>query len=152
MAHKALIGGTAYEISGGKTLIDGTAFSIKNGKTLIGGTAYEVGFGGFEIVIDLGAVTADRWHSGFDIYTSGDHPIIISPFPAGYDACTHIVIDGEMYEVTTTIDEGYSVSYRTVDATDLYDIILYTYDNPSSSVTARYRTEGTHTIQLGILS
>lgn len=43
MAHKPLIDGTAYEISGGKALIDGTAFSIKNGKTLIDGTAYEVG-------------------------------------------------------------------------------------------------------------
>ena len=45
MAHKTLIGGTAYEISGGKTLIGGTAYSIDKGKTLVGGTAYEVGFG-----------------------------------------------------------------------------------------------------------
>ena len=44
MAHKTLIGGTAYEISGGKTLVDGTAYSIDKGKTLVGGTAYEVGF------------------------------------------------------------------------------------------------------------
>ena len=44
MAHKTLIDGTAYEISGGKTLINGTAYKIKNGKTLVGGTAYEVGF------------------------------------------------------------------------------------------------------------
>ena len=44
MAHKTLIGGTIYEISGGKTLVGGTAYSIKNGKTLVGGTAYEVGF------------------------------------------------------------------------------------------------------------
>lgn len=44
MAHKTLVGGTAYEISGGKTLVGGTAYSIKNGKTLVGGTAYEIGF------------------------------------------------------------------------------------------------------------
>lgn len=44
MAHKTLIGGTAYEISGGKTLVNSTAYEIKNGKTLVGGTAYEVGF------------------------------------------------------------------------------------------------------------
>ena len=44
MAHKTLIGGTAYEVSGGKTLVDGTAYSIKNGKTLVEGTAYEVRF------------------------------------------------------------------------------------------------------------
>lgn len=46
MAHKALIGGTAYEISGGKALVGGTAYSIDKGKTLVDGTAYEVGFGG----------------------------------------------------------------------------------------------------------
>lgn len=45
MAHKTLIGGTAYEITGGKTLVNGTAYSIKSGKTLVDGTAYEVGFG-----------------------------------------------------------------------------------------------------------
>ena len=44
MAHKTLIGGTAYEIGGGKTLVGGTAYSIDKGKTLVGGTAYEVGF------------------------------------------------------------------------------------------------------------
>lgn len=44
MAHKTLIGGTAYKISGGKTLVNGTAYSIYKGKTLVGGTAYEIGF------------------------------------------------------------------------------------------------------------
>lgn len=44
MAHKALIGGTAYEISGGKTLVGGTAYSVDNGKTLVGGTAYPIEF------------------------------------------------------------------------------------------------------------
>ncbi len=55
MAHKTLIGGTAYEISGGKTLVGGTAYSIKNGKTLVGGTAYEVGFGGAMATVTLEA-------------------------------------------------------------------------------------------------
>lgn len=45
MAHKTLINGTSYEISGGKTLVNDTAYSIDKGKTLVGGTAYEVGFG-----------------------------------------------------------------------------------------------------------
>ena len=53
MAHKTLIGGTAYEISGGKTLVDGTAYSIKNGKTLIDGTAYEIGFGPDVVIVDI---------------------------------------------------------------------------------------------------
>ena len=45
MAHKTLVNGTAYEISGGKALVGGTAYEIGKGKTLVGGTAYEIGFG-----------------------------------------------------------------------------------------------------------
>lgn len=45
MAHKTLVNGTSYEISGGKTLVNGTAYSISGGKTLVGGTAYGIGFG-----------------------------------------------------------------------------------------------------------
>lgn len=58
MAHKTLVGGTAYEISGGKTLVNGTVYNIKNGKTLVGGTAYEVGFG-CEIFIDVDPARLD---------------------------------------------------------------------------------------------
>lgn len=45
MAHKTLIGGTAYNISSGKSLVSGTTYSIKGGKTLIGGTGYSINFG-----------------------------------------------------------------------------------------------------------
>ena len=53
MAHKTLVNGTAYEISGGKPLIDGTAYSIKNGKPLVGGTAYEIEFGSPMVTVTL---------------------------------------------------------------------------------------------------
>ena len=42
MAHKTLISGTAYSVSGGRELIGGTGYGCKAGKTLIGGTVYEV--------------------------------------------------------------------------------------------------------------
>ncbi len=45
MAHKILIGGTAYEVKGGKCLVNGTAYSIKKGRTLIGGAGYDITFG-----------------------------------------------------------------------------------------------------------
>lgn len=44
MAHKTLVGGTAYEVTGGKCLVSGTAYSIKKGRTLVGGTGYDVLF------------------------------------------------------------------------------------------------------------
>ena len=54
MAHKTLIGGTAYEITGGKALVNGTGYSIDKGKTLVGGTAYEVGFASWPDDLDTG--------------------------------------------------------------------------------------------------
>lgn len=62
MAHKTLVGGTAYEISGGKALIDGTAYSIKNGKALIGGTAYEVAFEKIVLVTITKNKEADKFN------------------------------------------------------------------------------------------
>lgn len=44
MAHKTLIGGTAYKIKGGRDLIGGTGYAKKNGKALINGTAYDIPF------------------------------------------------------------------------------------------------------------
>ena len=40
MAHKTLISGTAYSVTGGRELIGGTGYDCKAGKTLIGGTAF----------------------------------------------------------------------------------------------------------------
>ena len=48
MAHKALIGGTAYGILGGRTLIGGTGYGISKGRTLVGGTGYDIAFGAAE--------------------------------------------------------------------------------------------------------
>lgn len=44
MAGKPLIGGTAYDITGGTCLKDGTSYSVKNGKVLISGTEYDISF------------------------------------------------------------------------------------------------------------
>lgn len=61
MAHKTLIGGTAYEIDGGKTLIGGTSYEIDKGKTLVGGTAYEVGFDSKEKHVTASSEILDTW-------------------------------------------------------------------------------------------
>lgn len=44
MAHKTLVGGTAYDTKGGRCLVNGTGYSIKKGRTLVGGTGYDIGF------------------------------------------------------------------------------------------------------------
>lgn len=53
MAHKTLISGTAYSVTGGRELIGGTGYDCKAGKTLIGGTAYEIKFKPSEYTITL---------------------------------------------------------------------------------------------------
>jgi hypothetical protein len=71
MAHKTLIGGKAYEISGGKTLIDGKTYKINGGKTLVGGKAYEVGFAvTLTIIVEKGYV-CDLSHSEVTIPNDG---------------------------------------------------------------------------------
>lgn len=75
MAHKTLIGGTAYEISGGKTLVDGTAYNIAGGKTLIDGTIYEISFipgqwQRYELKVTPGTYTITGVNTGKDNYTS----------------------------------------------------------------------------------
>lgn len=53
MAHKTLISGTAYSVSGGRELIGGTGYGCKAGKTLIGGTAFDVPFGSKQCTIRI---------------------------------------------------------------------------------------------------
>ena len=45
MAHKTLVGGTAYDTKGGRCLVNGTGYSIKKGRTLVDGTGYDISFG-----------------------------------------------------------------------------------------------------------
>lgn len=44
MSHKTIIGGTAYEVKGGKCLVNGTVYSIKKGLALVDGTETEIKF------------------------------------------------------------------------------------------------------------
>ena len=66
MSHNALIDGTAYAISGGKTLINGTAYALPKGRTLIDGTGYDVILGGLCAVTVTG--TGAKPHSGSQNY------------------------------------------------------------------------------------
>ena len=70
MAHKVLIGGTAYAVAKGRTLVNGTGRDIKKGRTLVNGTGCDITFGG-ALKWVLNAVIAlplkelrDRVHSG----------------------------------------------------------------------------------------
>ena len=96
MAHKTLIGGTAYAVKGGKTLVDGTAYAVKGGKTLLDGTAYDVGF----------LVNIDVTGSG-GLYLNGSI----------YKNYAYVEIDGESYggnSMAPSMVKTYSLSAGTV--------------------------------------
>lgn len=44
MAHKTMIGGTVYDITGGKCLVGGTIYDVKKGIAKINGTGYDIEF------------------------------------------------------------------------------------------------------------
>lgn len=94
MAHKTLISGTAYSVTGGRELIDGTGYGCKAGKTLIGGTAYEVKFSDgltwiinespkimvFEQAIDF---TSNGKKFDYFMITAGSRPSIVYSYGPG---------------------------------------------------------------------
>ena len=61
MAHKTLVNGTAYEVSGGRTLVNGTGYSIDKGKTLVNGTAYTIDFDSKDKHVNSSGEILDSW-------------------------------------------------------------------------------------------
>lgn len=102
--HKALIGGTAYEISGGKAMVGGTVYDIANGKTLVDGTAYEIAFGTPVTV----SITKNQ-----NIY--------------GQKGLQYIEIAGVQYNdlVTLVVDSSESVFLQTYCMVEAYDDSTY---------------------------
>lgn len=109
MAHKTLIGGTAYEITGGKTLVNGTAYNIKSGKTLVGGTAYEVGFGPAIATITVSSSCSSSAKAK-EIY------ITLSPIVPGTDIVTTQTVDADDAESRDLVYEVPIGSIITCDA------------------------------------
>lgn len=60
MAHKTLISGTAYSVTGGRDLIDGTGYNKKQGKALVDGTARAITFAPTEYVLTISGGSTER--------------------------------------------------------------------------------------------
>lgn len=89
MAHKTLISGTAYSVTGGRDLIGGTGYDCKGGKTLIGGT-------GYDIVLST---------NGFTVTITGNG----APASGGIHA--YVIINGVSYTApaTLTVEAGTTI-------------------------------------------
>lgn len=115
MAHKTLVGGTAYDISGGKTLVGGTGYSISKGRTLVGGTGYDINF-----LIGITAVTLN-YASSVTIGSSISPSISISPSNySAYKSRTFSITSGTSYasiDSSTGKLTGKAAGYVTVKVT-----------------------------------
>ena len=148
MAHKALIGGTAYEISGGKTLIDGTAYSIKNGKTLVDGTAYEVAFGpDFVTVYDFGTLTAA---AAYGLYRC---EALFDTLPFDPSTCNAVMVDGVVYEAeySDSTDSYYYIQYLKVPNENIDFRIRKTLSTGAWTVWIYVPSAGTYSLAVGTI-
>lgn len=111
MAHKTMIGGTAYGVTGGKTMTGGTTYGISGGRTMAGGTLYDVPFS-----------------SGLTLTLAG----------SGSSGTCYIKIDGKTYASSASsplkVAPGTEV-YCYVSAISAYGIF---YNNVSVGTAGRY--------------
>lgn len=114
MAHKTMIGGTAYEVQGGKTLVDGTAYEIQGGKTMVDGTVRDISFGTtHRVTVKSGY--SDTTNYGTSCYASVDGVEL----EASYEGTVNVVkSDGTLalkVFVSSLTDDGYDYCSITVD-------------------------------------
>lgn len=82
MAHKTMIGGMAYGVTGGKTMTGGTAYGISGGRTMAGGTLYDVPFSsGLTLTLagSGGSGTCYIKIDGKKYYSSASSPLKVAP-------------------------------------------------------------------------
>ena len=114
--HKTLIGGTGYEITGGRTLVGGTWYSISKGRTLVDGTGYDISIGPGAIPVTItgsGAATYCQVVINGQTYTSAASGIEVSAgdvitfrvYSAQKSTPGKVTINGEVVaSVTGTVD------------------------------------------------
>ena len=97
MAHKTLIDGTSYEISGGKTLVGGTEYGIQGGRTLIGGTGYDIPVAvASDCTITInggskgGGTTAQTCHKAYVLYNGTKYINTSLIVPVGESITIHL--------------------------------------------------------------
>ena len=126
MAHKAMIGGTVYEIGGGKAMVGGAVYDIEKGKTMVSGTVREIAFAEMITVTITGYGAAGKLYIVIDgtEYRSGTIDIekgtVITVFVGGTNEGTKggtIVLNGKTVATATTKGVTYDL------ATDNYTAV-----------------------------
>lgn len=103
----------------------------------------------FTAVVDFGAVTTGETPNTSGYYYKA---ITVTPAPAGWDACTHVTVNGEVYEVTrqeATLPNG----IKNVKYTPAGDCkLLFIQCIGQLVCTLNFIELGTYAVQLGVLT
>ena len=147
MAHKTMVSGTSYEITGGKTLVDGTSYSVKNGKVLVDGTEYDISFVLPPAALDLWSCV---YCSVSCITCVNGYWVVGGTYYDGYDEYARIAYSTSLDGTWTTKDiwSGGGISDVTYD--DGYLVVCGShYDGSNHQARIAYATtpSGTWTIK-----
>lgn len=112
MAHKVKIGGTNYEVTGGRTLIGATGYDVSDGNTKIAATGYDVKFRGAPTSVWVTGAVTGNWSNP----------------PAGFNKITEYSINGGAFTqitgsdvyVTTDIHAGDMVTIKSTIIVSVY--------------------------------
>ena len=141
MAHKTLIDGTAYTVSGGRTLVDGTSYSVKNGKVLVDGTEYDISFVLSPAVLDLWIGSNSNYNRINCIMYANGYWVVGGQYYDGSTYCGRIAYTTDLTGTWTTKDvwsgNGSTTSYLTY-------IHCITYANGSWVVGGGYYSNGSY--------
>lgn len=89
----------------------------------------------FVPIVDLGTINPKQ------------NPVVnLAEKPAGYDTCTHVIINGVVYEATGALS-GTAFQYQISDSDSVYQIAVSTTNNV---VIVSSHKEGAYTVQLGV--
>ena len=113
MAHKTLINGTAYAVTGGTDLVNGTKYQIGRGRTLVNGTAYDVPFA--EETVKIAVHNGDEARSCYVLYngqriTSGEIDVKIGETIVVYVGAIK-QNQGYIYLNSVEVAKGINVKY-----------------------------------------
>lgn len=124
MGQKVEVGGTGYDLKGGKPLIGGTAYTIKKGRTLKDGTGYDV-----KLAKDTYTVTFTFENQSYE-----------SEYPDGY---AELYYDSEKIERGTVFEvrKGSSVTFKSKSGY-LYSYIWLSVDGGSMEAVAEDASYG----------
>lgn len=73
-SHKTMVGGTIYDVTGGKCMVGGTVYDIQKGLTMVGGTVYEIPFA-VEPAVPVGTTWTITSSQSWEVPATGNYQV-----------------------------------------------------------------------------